>query len=51
MQVNEVPDQVSMAGQPQTEAHGNDEASTSKQKPEATKFESGKLFVYLSWHH
>ncbi|KAJ4720694.1 NAC domain containing protein [Melia azedarach] len=46
-EVNEVPDQVSMAGQPQTEAHGNDEASTSKQKPEATKFESDIKYPFL----
>lgn len=43
-----VTDQMSMAGQHQAEVHGNDVASTSEQKPDIAKSESGTIIFYLS---
>lgn len=44
--MTEVTDQMSMAGQHQVEVHGNDVASTSEQKPDIVKSESGKIMSF-----
>lgn len=44
--MTEVTDQMSMAGQHQAEVHGNDVASTSEQKPDIVKSESGKIMSF-----